>query len=45
MERENGTEISGGRESGDCLAPCMQMTLCGESEEDLKVMVEILWSV
>ena len=38
---EGGNENSGGGESGDCQTSCMQMTrLCGEPDEDLKVMVE-----
>ena len=34
-----GSEIAGGGENGDSLNSCMQKTvLCGELEEELKVM-------
>ena len=38
---EEGSEISGGGKSGDCLASCMQidLVLWGELEEDLRAMV------
>ena len=37
---KEGSETPGGGKSGDYLVSCMQITLfCGESEEDLRVMV------